>query len=160
MTDIPTAANLEDYLILAQRVELLVSSSSSGSSADDKFTAMRDMELEIIHPETRINHGMKKTYGHGSPDIGIRCTLSITQNVIAYLRIRGIRNSNGALPVHKYAMKVTSNNTTPNNSISKTITVNGKLTEKRYIKEDVDQGQPTDVKCFIRVTDDAEPTAT
>ena len=155
MTDIPTAANLEDYLILAQRVELLVSSASSGSTTDDKFTAMRDMELEIIHPETRINHGLKKTYGHGSPDIGIRFTLSVTQDVLAYLRTRGLRSSGGVIPPYKWSMKVTSNNNT-----SKTITVNGKLTEKRYIKDDVDQGEPVDVECFIRVTDDAEPTAT
>ena len=71
MTDIPTAANLEDYLILAQRVELLVASSVSGASANDKLATMRKLDLEITHPEARINHGLKRTYGHGSPNIGL-----------------------------------------------------------------------------------------
>ena len=155
MTDIPTSSNLEDYLILAQRVELLVASSVSGTAGDDKLTTMRKLELDISHPETRINHGLKRTYGHGSPDIGLRFTLSVTQDVLLYLRTRGLRSANGVIPEYVWAMKVTTNNNT-----SKTITVKGKLTEKKYVKNDGGQEEPVDVDCLIRVTDDAEPAAT
>ena len=154
MADVPTVSNLEDNLVLAQRVELLVASSASGTSTNDKLTTMRKLELEFTPPETRINHGLKRTYGHGVPDIGLRFTLSVTQDVLAFLRTRGLRN-NGVIPEYLWAMKVTSNNNT-----SKTITVKGKLTEKRYIKDDVEQGEPVNVECLIRVTDDAEPAAT
>lgn len=155
MTDTPTLANLEDYLILSQRVELLVASTTSQATANDKLTAMKSIQLESSHPEIRTNHGMKRIYSHGAPDIGIRFSLSVTQDIIAYLRTRGSQNTNGVIPSYKWAMKITSNDNT-----SKTITVNGKLTQKRYIKGDTSQGEPVDVECFIRVTDDAEPAAT
>ena len=155
MVDIPTSSNLEDYLILAQRVELLVASAVSGTVGDDKLATMKKLDLEITHPETRINHGLKRTYGHGSPDIGLRFTLSVTQDVLLYLRTRGLRSANGVIPEYVWAMKVTANNNT-----SKTITVKGKLTEKKYVKEDTEQGETVNVDCLIRVTDDAEPAAT
>lgn len=155
MADIPTLADLEGDLVLAQRVELLVSSASPGTTADDKFTAMRHLELEIVHPETRFNHGTMRSYGHGTPDIGVRFTLSVTHDIINYLRTRGLRSAlSGTLPVFKYAMKLTSNDNT-----TKTITVNGKLTEKKYIKNDAEQGSPVDAECLIRVVDESEPTA-
>ena len=152
MTDIPTSANLEDHLVLAQRVELLVGTAVDGTTTPDKFTTMRELELDIVHPETRINHGLKRTYGHGSPDIKVRFKLSVTEEILPYLRIRGLRSTGGVIPRYAYAMKVT-----PNDGAAKTITVRGKLTEKRYTKTD-GQDQPTDVECVIRVTDDAEPT--
>lgn len=153
MTDQPLIAELEDQLILAQRVELFVSGTSTGD-ADDRLVAMRNVELDIGHPETRVNHGMKRTYSHGSPDIGIRFTLSVTEEILAYLRTRGMRNTHGVLPVYKWAIKFTSNE-----GESKTIQVNGKLTQKNYSKGDTAQGEPVGMNCFVRVTDDAEPSA-
>ena len=156
MPNIPAAGDLEDNLILAQRVELLVSTTATSTgTAGDKFTAMRELSLEIVHPESRINHGLKRTYGHGAPDIGIRFTLSVTKDVLDYLRTRGVRNSAGIIPIYRWAMKVTSNDATV-----KIITVNGKLTEKQYSKEDAGQGDAIDVECLVRVTDDAEPATT
>ena len=154
MADIPTSSNLESHLVLAQRVELLVGATAGSSTTADRFTTMRELELEITHPETRINHGLIRTYGHGSPDIGLRFKLSVTEEILTYLYTRGLRNSGGIIPKYAYAMKVTSNNGT-----AKTITINGKLVEKRYTKPD-GQDQPVDVECLIRVTDDVEPTPT
>ena len=154
MTDIPLPANLEDYLVLAQRVELLVSQTSTGDTVD-KLTTMRNLDLDIGHPESRTNHGLKRVYSHGAPDISLRFTLSVTRDILAYLRTRGLRNgTTGIIPVYKWAMKVTANDGT-----SQTIKINGKLTQKRYIKNDSGQGDPVSVDCTIRVTDDAEPTA-
>ncbi len=156
MVDVPTAANLEGDLILAQRVELLVSSAAPGTTANDRLIAMRELELDMVHPESRFNHGTKRSYGHGSPDIGIRFKLSVTHDVLLYLRTRGLRNATtGVIPTYKWAMKVTSND-----AISKMITVNGKLTQKKYTKSDGEQGQPVNADCLIRVIDESEPAAT
>ena len=154
MPNVPPAADLEDHLILAQRVELSTSATPTGT-ATDRFTAMKELSLEIVHPESRINHGLKRTYGHGAPDIGIRFTLSVTQDVLEYLRTRGTRNANtGIIPIYNWAMKVTSND-----ADVRIITVAGKLTEKQYIKEDAGQGDAINVECLIRVTENVEPQA-
>ena len=155
MADTPLATELEDSLALAQRIELFTSEDVSPDTADDKLTTMRDFDLEILPVETRINHGLTRVYGHGAPDIGIRFVLSLTKDIFDYLRPRGVRTSNGVIPTYKWAMKATSNDGT-----SKTITVDGKLTEKKYRKVDGDQGEPTDIECFIRVLDKDEPAAT
>ena len=154
MADIPSS--LESHMILAQRVELLVAATAVATATADKFTTMKELSLEIVHPESRINHGLKRTYGHGAPDIGIRFTLSVTQDVLEYLRLRGTRDTDtGIIPIYRWAMKVTSSG-----GIVKIITVRGKLTEKQYIKEDAGQGDAVNVECLIRVTEDVEPAAT
>ncbi len=155
MVDIPTKANLESYLVLAERVELLVSSATAGITANDKFLTMKEVEYDVVHPESRFNHGSLRSYGHAAPDIGIRFRLSVTHDVLVYLRTRGSRNSLGVIPTYKYAIKVTSNGGT-----SKTITVTGKLTEKKYVKNYGDQENPADAECLIRVLNEFEPVAT
>ena len=156
MVNVPVDTDAETNLILAQRVELLVSSASPGTTGNDKLTTMRNLEFEQTHPEVRTNHGLTRTYGHGSPDIGIRFTLSVSPEIVEYLRERGTRNvTTGIIPTYTYAMKVTSGTGT-----TKTITVKGKLTEKKYVKHDADQATLVDANCFIRITGEAEPVAT
>ena len=157
MAEIPVATTLEDNIVLAQRVELLVSgavdAATTVAGVDDKFTTMRETDLDIVHPETRINHGLTRVYGHGAPDIGIRGVLTVSQDLFAYLKTRSVQGAGNVLPTYAYALKCTSQGGT-----SKTIAFKGKLTEKRYRKRDAEQGDATDVEIFIRVVSAAEPS--
>ena len=154
MADIPGIGNFEDSLVLSQHVELLISSSSPGTTANDKFTAMRSWDLDFDHPESRMNHGDRRSYGYGTPDIGLNFMLSVTKDIVDYLRLRGTRVGRN-LPIYTYAIKMTSNDGT-----SKTITLKGQLPRKKYIKPDVDQGTSARVECFVRILDLIEPVAT
>ncbi len=157
MADIPTAANLENYLVLAQNIELLVgpAASTGTHAATDTYATMRDVSLDINHPETRFNHGTTRSYGHGAPDLGIRFSLSVTQDIVDYLKTRGTADSKGVIPTYDYSIKFT-----PNSGTAKTIKLSGKMTEKSYVKSDGPQGNVVDANCFIRVLDASEPTAT
>ena len=141
-------------MFLNQRVELLVGATASGAAVD-RFTTMRGLSLSITHPKTRINHGMTRTYQHAAPDITLGFTISVTQDILEFLRTRGTQDTNGVIPTYKYALKATANNGT-----SKTISVSGKLDEKFYNKADGAQETAMDARCSITVTDSAEPTAT
>ena len=156
MTDVPEADVLEDHIVLAQRVELLVSSAAdadaTAAGVNDKFTTMRETDLDIVHPETRINHGLTRVYGHGAPDIGIRGVMTVSEELFAYLKVRSTQSSANVLPTYAYALKCT-----PQDGTAKTIVFKGKLTEKRYRKRDTEQGDATDVEIFVRVVSAAEP---
>ena len=156
MADVPLIANLEGDLMLANRVELLVGSTDAKTTGDDRLVAMRELSLDISHPESRFNHGNIRSYGHGAPDIMLNFVLSATHDVIGYLRTRGLRNATtGVIPKYKYAVKATSNDGT-----AKTITFDGKLTAKRYVKSLGAQSEPADISCTVRVIDESEPAAT
>ena len=154
MADKPLATELEDHMVLAQRVELLVGNAEDADNLEGKLSTMRDAELEISHPETRINHGLTRVYGHGAPDIGIRATMTVAEDLFAYLRARGLKKDSNVIPTYTWAIKCT-----PQNGAAKTIKFTGKLTEKRYIKRDAEQQDPADVEIFIRVLEDAEPVS-
>ena len=61
---------------------------------------MRKLDFDVDHPETRTNHGETRDYGHGSPDIGMSFTISVTKDLLEYLRVRNTRNANKVLPIY------------------------------------------------------------
>lgn len=155
MADIPLVSKLEEYVFLAQRVELQIGATANGDTVADKFTTMREVRLGISHPRKRTNHALGRMYTHGAPDIIISFRLSATQDTVAYLRTRGLRSSAGIIPVYSWAIKFVANDDT-----AKTIKVKGKLDAKEFIKNDGDQEHPVDVECSLIVTDLNEPAAT
>ncbi len=147
-------ANIDDAesaIITAQNVELQVGASVGNNSAAtaDKLVKMREVEIEKDHPETRIDHGKKRTYTHATPDISIRFIVSGGKAIFAYLQTRNTVNTQNVLPIYPWNIKCTADDGTVKN-----LKIAGKLPYKKIIKNDADPQDPVDIECRIRVTDD------
>ena len=138
MVDIGDA---ETTIVLAQNVELQV--------ATDSYELMRGVRIEKTHPETRINHGNTRTYGHAAPDVAIRFLLSASSDVFADLKTRSTRNARGVIPSYAWKIRCTSNS-----NVAKILTLNGKLFETTIIKPDDAAEDPVDIEARIRITDE------
>lgn len=131
----------ETSLIFAQNVELLVGT--------DQYILMRGVDIEKSHPETRVDHGRTRTYGHAAPDIAIRFMLSASTDIFADLKTKSTRNSHGVLPSYKWNIKCTASD-----GGKKNLAISGKLFYFKVTKPDNSVVDPVDAECQIRLTDE------
>lgn len=155
MVDYPETDDFENSLVLAQNVRLLVGDTEDDATTPDRFTQMRETTVSINYPEQRTNHGLTRIYTYGAPDIEISGTMSLSQELFAYLRTRTTRNARGQLPTYAFAVQYESIDGT-----DKVLRFEGKLMSKEFVKGDGQQENPTDVRIRIRVVSSDEPAAT
>ena len=154
MVNVPSGSR-QTFLIMCKNVELLVSPSSPGTATSDKLGALRELDFNKDHPETRTDIGEERDYTYGSPDMEMTFKITATYDSLEYLRVRNTLNSFGVLPIYTWAFKGTANDGT-----TKTITMKGTLPKKRIRKYDIPHQRHVDIECMIRITDEAEPVAT
>ena len=152
----------ESDITLAQNVDLVVSNTATAldaaataAQAGVELRMMRDIRWEKTHPETRIDHGTDRTYGHAAPDIGMSFIVTGTagsndRDLATFLRTRNMLDARNVLPTYTWGFQVTSND-----NQTKTIVLKGKLRDRFVIRPD-DPSAPLDYECYIRFTDKLE----
>lgn len=152
MTDVPTRAGLEDALSKNNHVELL---SGSTTALNDVLTAVRDIDLIIEDPLERTDHGEIPVFTTAAPDMTLDFTLTLTDDVLAYMRTRSTYDSNGNLPKYKWGFKITPQ---AGSSRAKTLSFNGILYRRHYMRRDA-PNVPSTARFGVRITDNAVPAA-
>ena len=146
-------ATFQLAIALSQRVELKLAYDSAddvlpGAAAGNKFLTMRQIDFGDEHPQERIDHGLKRMYVYGAPDIDLQCTLTVAKNMIGELIRRGTRSDEGILSAYKYKMKVTNNDDS-----SAELSMDAYLYRKRIIKPDGEGQQTVDLQCSFMIAD-------
>ena len=161
--DLPVAddAAFEAAIMLAQRVELMLDYDTNAAAnpyptgAEEKLTSMRQIRFGTSHPEERIDHGMKRIYTYGAPDIEMQATLTCTPGVLKEMLRRTVRTATGILKKYDYKIKLT-------NQATGVVTLGFEAVVRDHetIKPDGEGQQTVDVQCFFRITTHDKVTVT
>ena len=143
-------AAIADTGVSTTASEIPLSTPAVRKATADKLILMRQLKFEDIPPEARTNHGQGRTYQHGASDIGLGFTLSASSDVLRRILLANKRKPSGYIPIRTWRVIGTDNE----GSHVATMAFNGKLTNKELDKSDNEQETPSDLRVFVRITDD------
>ena len=143
MADKPATASIKDLTVLGHNIKLAVD--------DDHLTTCIEISTSNVYPEVRSDYTYDADYNYGIPDIILRATLVVSQDILAYIAGKANPGTTGEHALRSFKITYTSNNGT-----DETRTFNGYIRET-HVERSRTPGQPAEMTLVIRVKAKQEP---
>ena len=147
MVDISAVENL---LLQSQNFMVLGAPGPSPAGAADRLVTLTFADLEEDVPEDRRNHGTKRVYLHGAPDLAFFFTANTSTDLLTYLAARFSRSDRNVATRYKWRIQAV-----PSVGTAQMIEFTGVLIRKRLSATVENQTDLASVECRIRITDDS-----